>query len=450
MSKPHTVVAVAALLVASASPALAAGPHRRTGGEPLSVTAALGGSRVLQGGDGATHLLVEIRAPRVETKSRPPLNVALVLDRSGSMAGDKLHNAVAAATRFVEGLADDDRVALVVYDSTVDLLVPSTPVEGGRRRVAEALSRVSDRGGTNLGAGLSEGIRQALIGRREESVNNVVLLSDGQANEGVTDPAALAGMAASALEQRVTVTSIGLGLDFNEKLMMALASSGRGGFHYIRDAADLAEGFASRLLQLESMVARDVVVEVTPGSGVQIGDAYMDRVERTNGRLSVRLGDLYGGRIRKVVFPVHVSPHHAGLQQVADVAVRYANALDDGGRVETLLELGLEVHADAGLVRRAEYQDVAAKVAMIRAAFEVDAALAQYRSGDARGARDRVKKLRGAVAKQQVNFGDDFLDGELVQMEELERTLAEPPPTSSARGKDLGKSFQLMVPSMAE
>jgi len=450
MSKPPALAAVAAVLLAGASAALAAGPHRQAGGEPLSVTAALGGSRVLQGADGATHLLVEVRAPRVETDSRPPLNVAVVLDRSGSMAGERLANAKAAAGRFVEGLADDDRVALVAYDSTVDVLVPSMPAEGGRRRVAQALARLSDRGGTNLGAGLKEGIRQALAGRGGQTVNNVVLLSDGKANEGITAASSLALMAAAALERGVTVTTIGLGLDFNEKLMMAIASSGRGGFHYVRDAGDLAEGFASRLLQLESMVARDVVVEVTPGPGVQVGDAYADRVERANGRLWVRLGDLYGGRVRKVVFPVTVPPHQAGPLPVADVAVRYANALDDGEPVETRLELGLEVHPDEDLVGRSADRDVASKVAMIRAAFEVDAALDQYRKGDSRGARARVQRLKDEVAAQQVVFGDDHLDGELVQMEELERTLAEPPPTSSARGKDLGKSFQRMVPSMAE
>lgn len=447
MNKPLVALAV---LLSGAAAAHAAGPHRRSSGQPLSVTAALGGSRVLQGGDGATHLLVEVEAPRVERGTRPPLNVALVLDRSGSMAGEKLANAVAASRRFVEGLADGDRVALVVYDSTVETLVPSTGVEGGRRRVAEALSRVRDMGGTNLGAGLAEGIRQAMAGRSEQSVNNVVLLSDGQANEGVTDPGQLAQMAANALQFGVTLTSIGLGLDFNEQLMMALAQRGRGGYHYIRDAGDLAEGFASRLLQLESMVARDVVVEVTPGPGVEVGDAYVDGVERTAGRLRVRLGDLYGGRVRKVVFPVSVPSGSAGLLPVAKVEVSYSDALHGGHAVATRLDLGVEVLGDAGLVARSEDQDVAAKVATIRAAFEVDAALAQYRAGDAGGARDRVQKLRGEVADKQAVFGDDFLDGELAQLEVLEETLAEPPATSSAKGKDLLKSYQRMVPSMAE
>jgi Ca-activated chloride channel family protein len=414
--------------------------HRQTAGTPLTLTAALAGARVLGQADGLTHLLVEVKAPESPNSVRPPLNVSLVIDRSGSMAGRKLRDAVEAARRFVEGLADRDRVSLVIYDSTVDTLVPWTTLSEGRARVLSALSEVHERGGTNLGGGLIEGIRQARAGSTERTVNRVILLSDGQANEGITAPSALARIAAAASQHRVNVTTVGVGDDYNEDLMMLIASRGGGGYHYIRDSRALARLFSAELKQLASTVGRNVRVEVELEPEVRLDEVYSVAHSRKRHGITARLGDIFAGQTRKAIFRLAVPVDSTGFVDVARVVLRYDNALADGKHMEAEVSVGMIVDPDPDAVAAAEDRDVGEKVALVRTVIEMDRAVRVYERGDTKGAQRALAKAKDRAATRAAAYGSAALAGEAQRVESLVDDMEESGHWDSQAGRHLRKA----------
>ena len=238
--------------------------------------------------------------------ARPPVNVALVLDRSGSMQRVPIIEAREAALRFASFLAAADRLTVVAFDHEVDLLYGPGP--GNAPEAQDAIRRLYARGNTNLSGGWLEGHRQvsrALV----EGTNRVILLTDGQANAGVTDLPALRLLTAGAAEGRVSTTCIGFGPHFNEDLLKAMAEAGGGRFWYVERTDQMTGSFEEEIEGLVSLAAQNVTIEVTlthPGvAGVSIvPDLPTDRTP--DGGWRVRLGDLYAVQPRSVGCILHV------------------------------------------------------------------------------------------------------------------------------------------------
>ena len=187
------------------------------------------------------HVAVSLLAPRAEGgQARTPLDLALVLDRSGSMAGDKWPRAVAAARAAIARLRPGDRVAVVVYDDQVDTVLPSRPAgPETRQRFDAAIAAIGPRGTTDLGAGWLTGC--GLIGHPSEEprLRRCLLLTDGLANVGITDPAELAGHARELRALGVTTSTFGVGDDYHEHLLGTLADAAGGAFYDIATAAGI-------------------------------------------------------------------------------------------------------------------------------------------------------------------------------------------------------------------
>ena len=178
------------------------------------------------------HAMLELVAPDPEAGgTRPPLELALVIDRSGSMSGFKLEVTKQCARFLVRRLAPPDRLALVAYDDEVELLIPLVPVDQGA--FAGAIDRLYPRGTTNLSGGWLKGAEQ-LRGGDGNASKKVMLLTDGLANVGVTGPSALVAMAEAQAKGGVGTTTIGFGQDFDEDLLTTMADAGRGNAHYAR------------------------------------------------------------------------------------------------------------------------------------------------------------------------------------------------------------------------
>jgi Ca-activated chloride channel family protein len=370
-----------------------------------TVTAALSGGRILQGGDGEVYASIDLAVPPSSDRGeRPPLDLALVIDRSGSMAGEKLAAAKRAADGLVARLADGDRVALVQYDDRADLLVPLAALDqAGRARLKAAIAEIHERGGTNLHGGMILGQAQLGAPRSGGRINRVVLLSDGMANQGVTDPAALGALAARAADRGVRLTTVGVGLDYNEDLMELLAENGRGRYHYVKDAASLEPVFAAELASMQATIATATELRLEPAcGGVEILDVFGYTFRREGGAVVVPMADLFGGDSRRLVVRLRVPTGAAGRADVVEVALKATHARTRRSETTTLA-LGAEITPDAAAVESARDKTVLTHVVQMESAAAVREAAAAYARGDRSAAQALLKKkeaeMRGIASR---------------------------------------------------
>jgi Ca-activated chloride channel family protein len=243
-------------------------------------------------------VLIRVQAPDpVETgkKARKPYHLALVIDRSGSMSGPPLAEAVRCAKHITDQLAPTDTASLVVFDDRVQTLVPARPV-GDRKALHLALSRVHSGGSTNLHGGWQAGADGLLPGANEAALARVILLSDGNANVGeITDTAGIAALCAQAAERGVTTSTYGLGRDFNEDLMVEMAKRGGGNHYYGDTAADLFEPFAEEFDFISALCARHVRLSLVGAPGVSVRLLNDYPVDGDAGIPVIRLPDIAFG-----------------------------------------------------------------------------------------------------------------------------------------------------------
>ena len=273
-----------------------------------------------------TFLKVALTGFRLEDSSeRTPANIAIVLDKSGSMGVDKLRNAKEAARMAVNLLNENDIISIISYDSTVNVLVPATKVSD-KRAINRAIDKMRSNGKTALFAGVSKGAAEVRKFLSKDRVNRVILLSDGQANIGPSSPSALGDLGASLSKDGITVTTIGLGTGYNEDLMANLAGYSDGNHAFVKDAEDLAKIFKYEFGDVLSVVAQDVEIIIRCKNGIKpiriLGrdGTILGQTVRTN------MSQLYSEQEKFVLIEVEV-PAGKAKQEVslADVSVNYQN-----------------------------------------------------------------------------------------------------------------------------
>ncbi len=254
---------------------------------------------------------------------RGPINVALVLDRSGSMAGDPIREARRAAGKFAGFLGAEDRLSVIAFDDEVETVFGPGPA--GDPAALEAIDRIQSGGSTNLSGGWLMGQRHTRLGL-VDGTNRVVLLTDGQANQGITEPAKLVGLTSDAAAQRVSTSCIGFGATFNEDLLQAMAQGGRGNYWYVENSDQLAGIFAEEIEGLVSLVAQNVEVEIRLSNprvaGVTLLQSYPVH-QLPDGTRRVTMGDLYASSPLALGLLLHVEDvADLGPVHLADVVIR--------------------------------------------------------------------------------------------------------------------------------
>ena len=258
------------------------------------------------------YVLARITAPRAPAReTRIPVNVGIVLDRSGSMGDErKFGLAREAVEQSLRMLRPEDRFALVVYDTEVDVLMPSSKATPeAKRRALHTLREIAPRGGTDLGAGWLRGCEQLAEFPYDDQVSRCLLLTDGLANHGITDRDELARHAGELRQRGVSTSTFGVGADFDERLLRDMAHEGGGNFYFIEGASEIPSMLTGELGEALEVTLRNaslVVTLPTGATGETLNRFRQKRGDAPN-ELRVEVGDLVSGQeldvVVKVAFP---------------------------------------------------------------------------------------------------------------------------------------------------
>ena len=281
-----------------------------------------------------TSLLLNFRED-VPNAQRRPLNVALVIDRSGSMAGAPLRYALQAASDFVDRLTAEDRLSIVVYDDEVGTLLDAQLVTD-KPAIKQLLKGVRAGGLTNLSGGWLQGCELVAKHKTDQHVNRVLLLTDGQANQGITNSAVLIKTASKKAEEGISTTTLGFGSHFEEDLLIGMARAAGGNFYFIQSLDDAADVFSIELDSLKAIAAQNLTVTLTPLGATGIADVLsLARQEpQADGRMVLHLGDVHENEDKLLGLQLRLPALPTGAHQLLHVAYR-ADAIRDG-RIEAI------------------------------------------------------------------------------------------------------------------
>ena len=240
------------------------------------------------------YLYINVRGNEIASDhKRVPLNISLVLDRSGSMSGNKIAYAKKAAGFVIEQLSNTDIVSIVNYDDRVEITSPSEPIKN-KELIKKKINELFDRGSTNLTGGMLEGYTQVKSTRKDGYVNRVLLLTDGLANQGITDPAQMKRIVEKKYnEEGIALSTFGLGADYNEDLLTMLAEIGRANYYFIDNPDKIPTIFASELKGLLSVVAQNAWVEVKIPPQLECVKVYGYPYDQKGNNITVRFNDVF-------------------------------------------------------------------------------------------------------------------------------------------------------------
>ena len=276
------------------------------------------------------QLLVRLHAPNTPQRKRPDLNVGLAIDRSGSMEGEPMANAKRAGCHLVRRLESSDMISVVSFDNITDALTPCRPVDDGVT-VVERLETLFARGGTDLHRGWLDTCHQVERGASRHRLSRVILLSDGQANQGLCEPARIAAEVAEWQRRGITTSTVGLGLSYNEDLLDAMARAGNGNFHHVGDPKEIEPAFHVELQSLLSCFGREVSLDVAGLDGVELLRVVNPLKRTPKGR--AKLADLVHGNPIDVVMEFSV-PAQTRVQDLVHFRLAWTDV--ESGRRHTM------------------------------------------------------------------------------------------------------------------
>lgn len=260
---------------------------------------------------GVVHLLAECQAPVIETevKKRPPLNLAIVIDASGSMTGAPLEAAKRASMGVVEAMREEDRLSIVSFASDVRTHVEGAICdEDGKEGCIEQIRRLESRDTTDLAGGWLAGARAVakLMDELEGSQNHVVLLSDGHANEGITDPHVLSDQAAELRQRNLFTSTVGIGDGYSPVQLQALAEQGGGRMHDAERPEEIIEVVLAELGEMRETAAENVQLRLQVPEDVKVECLGSYPVDSQGPGHRIALGSLISGARRQVLLRLKV------------------------------------------------------------------------------------------------------------------------------------------------
>lgn len=405
----------------------------------LAMDAAISHGWLSSGSTSDMYVSIDVTAREYDGAVRPPLNLALVIDRSGSMGDEKIYNAKNAARRLVRMLGARDRLAIISYGSDVSTEYASRPVTAeNRAQMIAAIERIEVNGGTNLSGGYQRGLGEVLRWKSDDSVNRVLLMSDGNANVGITSIDELEKLSRDGLHKSVTLTSMGVGLDYNEDLMTRMANEGAGNYYFIDKPTSTAQIFAKEMEGLTNVVARNASLTITMADGVDMVELYGLPHERRGNKILVSMSEFFSEQNKSLFIKfikMRVPAGSEGARPIVDIDLSYEDITSDK-QAHGAVALRSVVTGEADKLAEVD-QEVISRFQQIEIANSMQDAMELYGKGQQKEAarriarqRTRTRKLRRKYKIDDTKF--DRVDREMQSAEDGIRS-AEPSSTSGRR-----------------
>jgi Ca-activated chloride channel family protein len=363
--------------------------------------------------------LLKIEGTPRPPEGRVPLNLSIVLDRSGSMMGGKLEAAKEAARGLVQRLWPDDVVSVVTYDDQVEVV--AIPETGERQTdLTTRIAAIEPGGSTNLSGGWLKGRELVALGQRESCVNRVLLLTDGLANVGITEPETLTGLCQSAAEKGISTTAIGFGAGYDEALLTAMATAGGGNERYIEHPDQAAGAFDDEFEDLASISAQNLSVRIEPTGGNENARVWHEYPSHVEGdALVLTVGDLYAREPRHVLAEFLLKPAAEG-EELAEIDVATFTV-----RAEVVTPEGLETQTVTLPLKLSPVEGGRAEATVRKEMLHIEAsrarkqALAEWEKGEYGRAQQRLRNVGRSI------MNSPHLDAELREEAEDLDLLAE-------------------------
>ena len=428
-------------------------PSRVAAGDTLQIDARLGHASIAKNAKGETFLFAQVTATddKAKAEKTSPLNLALVIDRSGSMKGERIANAMNAAVGAIERMRDGDSVTVVAFDTTSSVIIPPTRVSSGNKNQLESQVRAIRLGGdTCISCGLEEGMRQLnLSSLGGDRVNRMILLSDGATNQGIKDIGGLRAMANRMHGKGVTISTVGVDVEFDEKVMAAIAAEANGKHHFVANASALTNVFSQEFDDLLASVAKEAELAIDLAPGVEVAEVFDRSFRREGNKVIVPFGTFSASQEKTVLVKLRVPTEKDGSQPVADVKLAYRDLLKKSdGTCGGPLTLAVK---NDGSEQKDLDPFVAARVERSRTAQTLTEANKLFEAGRVGDARAKLAARKEALAKTESQAlalaqNEQFakppakaraLDRDFASqrgaVEEAERNFAPPPPVAARR-----------------
>ncbi len=403
---------------------------------PVTFTVTLENDHVLQGEHADVYILLQFDGadPAATEIDRPDLNLSLVLDRSGSMSDrGKLDYLKRASGLMIDKLNPTDILSVVEYDDQINVLWPAGHPEAPHL-IKKLINDLSPRGSTNLFGGMEAGMSEVTGVMRElddnrQSLSRVLLLSDGLANQGITDPKQIAEQVRQWRAKGVSVTTLGLGRDYDEDLMESIAENGAGRYYYVENPVQMSRIFAEELKLLYQTVAKNAVLRFKWDQGVTAVDVFGKEQPQNLHENAIEIEDIYAGESRSMLIKASFSPSQLGPVALGDVEISYIDA-ESGDPQAVLVPIKVDVSTDSGVVEQRRNKDVAVEVSLAVAEKQHKKAVALFESGKYDDADKAMETLYGELERQNEAFKDLRLKNKLevvtVEREQMQNLALDP------------------------
>lgn len=428
-----------------------------TAGSTLMVEGRLGHARMARDGRGETFVMLEVRGTdQGSASARAPVSLAVVVDRSGSMRGARLDNAIRGTLAAIDRLRDGDRVSVVAFDTRPTVVVPPTTIDSSsRRRVESDVRGIRLGGDTCISCGIEEGLG-LLEGSGGDGVTRMILLSDGDANNGVRDVPGFRRIAQRARDRGVAVTTIGVDVEYNEKILSAIAQESNGRHYFVANDAGLARVFEDEANATTASVATGAEATIELAPGVEL-DRVFDRTFRRSGnKVIVPLGAFAAGEAKTVLLKVRVPAAQEGSVAVADVDLQYRDLVVDrasscNGRLATFVTSNARDASSLdpvveGRAQRSETASILKEANDLANSGRFAEAQAKVRQQTAALASAAPRAKTAAPADRKTDVDKDF-SRQIAVLEEAEQGFASPPAAAASPSDPFGNAGPRPAPA---
>lgn len=359
------------------------GKNKRSENGLISLTTGLDNNFYLLDSTSRTgYLYLETSMKRFvnEAVRKVPLNISIVLDRSGSMAGEKMDFAKKAANGIIDRLSPDDYVSVVIYDEFIDVIQTATPVKY-KDSIKARIAKIKPRGSTNLWGGSERGYEQVQANFKKDYINRVLLISDGLITAGPKIPSRIIAKVQEYKDiQGISISTFGVGLDYNETLMTDMAENGAGNYYYIDRADKMEAMFNKELNGLLNVLAQNAELTITLPRGITVEKIYPFKYGLDKNEITIRFRDLFSEEVKSMILQFRLDDR-ANKDLLLQAKLTYTDVRDHEQKT-LLLENLLQPTKDIAAYRTQFNKTVAEQVVLFTANENMERTMLEVDKGN--------------------------------------------------------------------